>query len=527
MKTLTTRVLVSLFSVFIVLLAFPASFTQAVEGETVSLTVTKVVNNENGGTAEVSDFILQYAPTAGGTPVQVTSGETVIIPVNDYTISEVQIPGYEMIEGTNCSITGAGGGTNPGESDSHSIDVFSLSAGSIVNCTFVNVDQPASLTIVVNTTDGQDGDVFNFTAGSASPTVTTTGGTGTTNIVLDAGDYPLAQEPKAGWSLGTPSCIDEATSATVDPSTLSLAVGMHVICTVANARLVGSDLSIDKSVDNANPKVGETLVYTLTVSNGGPESSPSMVISDVLPAGLTYVSDDGAGAFATSTGNWSVPSLANGASATLHITVTVNAGTEGQTINNTGTIATRGEGPRDPNPGNDTDTVPVTVFKPDNGGGNPGGGGSGCGVGFTFNRDTRECDRNGGGGQVLGTSTPQVLGESCGLYMEQHLIKGSPNNNPAQVTKLQQFLNKHGYANFTPTGYYGDQTVAAVNAFQTKYASEILTPWKISAPTGIVYFTTLRWINMIECPELGIKIPPLKDWSANTSPQPFPQTFIY
>lgn len=113
-----------------------------------------------------------------------------------------------------------------------------------------------------------------------------------------------------------------------------------------------------------------------------------------------------------------------------------------------------------------------------------------------------------------GSSQGQVLGVSCGVYMDKFLREGSDNDS-AQVTNLQNFLNKEMKAGLTVNGIYDKATIEAVNAFQIKYAEQILAPWKINAPTGLVYQTTLRWINMIECPELALEIPDLVEWSSN------------
>lgn len=150
-----------------------------------------------------------------------------------------------------------------------------------------------------------------------------------------------------------------------------------------------------------------------------------------------------------------------------------------------------------------------------------GGGGGGNGSPFIVSQNI------GGpaapqGGQVLGVSTSteaagqdgQVLGESCGVYLDDY-IKFGAHNNPDQVKKLQVFLNKHMNTTLPISGFYGTLTRDAVNAFQLKYASEVLEPWvthglpNTQTPTGYVYKTTKRWINMIECPALNLEVPPL------------------
>jgi uncharacterized repeat protein (TIGR01451 family) len=121
-------------------------------------------------------------------------------------------------------------------------------------------------------------------------------------------------------------------------------------------------------------------------------------------------------------------------------------------------------------------------------------------------------------GAVLGvsTSTGQVLGASisCGIYMNSYIKRGAPND-PNEVRKLQAFLNKNLGANLPITGFYGSLTEHAVNQFQLKYKSIVLTPWighgliNDSMPTGYVYKTTLRWINELSCPPLNIPLPDL------------------
>ncbi|MDO8728420.1 MAG: hypothetical protein Q7K26_00855 [bacterium] len=108
----------------------------------------------------------------------------------------------------------------------------------------------------------------------------------------------------------------------------------------------------------------------------------------------------------------------------------------------------------------------------------------------------------------------EVLGESCGLYMDKFIRQGMDNDRE-QVMKLQEFLNKEMGVNLPITGFYGPLTFQVAKEFQDKYPEEILAPWGLKDPTGIAYQTTLRWINMLECPELALQIPPLVAWSDN------------
>src|SRR4029079_8169990 len=81
---------------------------------------------------------------------------------------------------------------------------------------------------------------------------------------------------------------------------------------------------------NATPVVGSNVVFTVTINNNnaapGVSTATGVTVKDALPAGLTYVSDDVAGAYNSGTGVWTIGTLAPGASATLHITATVTTG---------------------------------------------------------------------------------------------------------------------------------------------------------------------------------------------------------
>ena len=85
-----------------------------------------------------------------------------------------------------------------------------------------------------------------------------------------------------------------------------------------------ADLSLTKTVDNASPNVGDNVTFTLTSTNAGPDSATNVAITDVLPAGLTFVSSvPSQGTFASGTGVWTVGTIANAASETLQIVATV------------------------------------------------------------------------------------------------------------------------------------------------------------------------------------------------------------
>lgn len=84
-----------------------------------------------------------------------------------------------------------------------------------------------------------------------------------------------------------------------------------------------ADLFLTQSVNNVNPDVNTNVVFTITIGNAGIAGTTNVQVKDLLPSGLTYVSDDGSGTYSSTSGIWDVGTMANGASKTLNITAKV------------------------------------------------------------------------------------------------------------------------------------------------------------------------------------------------------------
>lgn len=84
-----------------------------------------------------------------------------------------------------------------------------------------------------------------------------------------------------------------------------------------------ADLSLTKTVSNSSPFVGDNITFTVTVTNNGPANATGVMVSDQLPAGLVYVSDNGGGTYVNGTGVWTIGALSSGSSMSLQITATV------------------------------------------------------------------------------------------------------------------------------------------------------------------------------------------------------------
>jgi uncharacterized repeat protein (TIGR01451 family)/fimbrial isopeptide formation D2 family protein len=124
-----------------------------------------------------------------------------------------------------------------------------------------------------------------------------------------------------------------------------------------------ADLAVVKTVNDATPNVGDTITFTVTLSNHGPDDAHGVEVTEQFPvAGLQFLSaTPGQGAYAAGTGIWTVGSIAAGGSTTLTILARVLApavNTVPAAQTNVARVTKADE--YDPNPGNNTGTVTET-----------------------------------------------------------------------------------------------------------------------------------------------------------------------
>lgn len=121
-----------------------------------------------------------------------------------------------------------------------------------------------------------------------------------------------------------------------------------------------ADISIVKTVDEANPLENETINFTLTVTNNGTEDATEIDVNESIPTGLTLVQSTASqGVYNQLTNIWSVGSLSNGSSATLDLETTVNTGVTADSLINKAFI--QGLNQNDPTVGNDTSKVVIKI----------------------------------------------------------------------------------------------------------------------------------------------------------------------
>lgn len=135
------------------------------------------------------------------------------------------------------------------------------------------------------------------------------------------------------------------------------------------------DLSITNVVDEASPNVNDNVVFTLTLSNDGPEDATGVEVTNTLPGTLTFVSaTPSQGSFDSGTGVWTVGSLNVSATVTLEITATV---TTSDPATDSAEVTSADQDDVDSTPNNDVpseDDQDDATVTPSGGSGGGGGG---------------------------------------------------------------------------------------------------------------------------------------------------------
>tara|TARA_R110000868_G_scaffold822_2_gene6104 strand:- start:5660 stop:15532 length:9873 start_codon:yes stop_codon:yes gene_type:complete len=190
------------------------------------------------------------------------------------------------------------------------------------------------------------------------------------NFVSAATPAGSTYDPSTGlWAIGTLANGATATAtitATVNASgiyantaTITLTENdpqaANNSSTVTPVPISQANLSIAKIVNNLQPYAGNNVTFTLTAANAGPSNATGVQVNDLLPSGYTFVSaTPSVGIYNSSTGIWTIGTLANGANATLGITATVkDAGVFANSATITGTET-------DPATANNSSTVTPT-----------------------------------------------------------------------------------------------------------------------------------------------------------------------
>lgn len=210
------------------------------------LKVVKLVVNDNGGTAVVSDFTLNVGNTV------VTSGDTNGFNAGTYTVGETGPSGYAASFSGDCDTNGQ----------------VILNIGDTKTCTITNNDIAPTLKLVKSVTKDNGGDK---TAGNWILTATGSdlgfSGPGDSRIfhTVKAGvTYTLSESSISGYAAGNWSCTGGGTQ---NGNQITLGLDENVTCTIINDDIAPS-LILNKIVVNDNGGTAPESSWTL-IANGG------------------------------------------------------------------------------------------------------------------------------------------------------------------------------------------------------------------------------------------------------------------
>lgn len=101
-----------------------------------------------------------------------------------------------------------------------------------------------------------------------------------------------------------------------------------------------ADLSVNKTVSNATPANGTNITYTISVTNAAASTNNAtgVLVQDLLPLGVSFVSSSGFGSYNDATGIWTVGSVPIGQTRTLNIVANVTA-TSGAIVTNSAEVS--------------------------------------------------------------------------------------------------------------------------------------------------------------------------------------------
>jgi len=293
------------------------------------LTLFKTLVNDDGGDLTVDDFDVSVDGT------EVPNGAAQTVAANTpITISELEPNGYtagdwECTDATGLTsglpTAGAAGG-----------ETITLASGADVTCAIMNDDIAPTLTltkILVND-NGGDKTIADFDISiDGTEVVSGTPNSVAANTAITISELDLTQYAEGTWSCTDANSLTTGlpTAGTATGATVTLKQGSDVTCEITNNDL-GIDLSIAKVVSNTTPNIGDTITFTLTVSNAGPDVATNSTVSDIVLPGFTYVAGSIAGGTSNSdidpTGaglSWTIASIPVASPVTLSFDVTVNA----------------------------------------------------------------------------------------------------------------------------------------------------------------------------------------------------------
>ncbi|MDR7100750.1 hypothetical protein J2X04_003131 [Lysobacter niabensis] len=263
---------------------------------TATLTVNKVMVNENGGTKDASDFSFSVN---GAAPLafEADGSNVLTVAAGTYTVTEPPSPGYTATFSNCTSIV--------------------LGVGDSATCTITNSDHtpppPNATLTVIKLVVNDDGGIktasnFSFSINGTAPVAFE--GDGDNNVSVAAGIYTITEPPSPGYAATFSNC-----------SNIELAAGDNATCTITNNDLPLATLTVNKVVVNNDGGSKVASDFGFSVNGAAPvafEADGSNTIS--VPAGTYTITEPAVANYVASFSNCSGLVLSAGGSATCTIT---------------------------------------------------------------------------------------------------------------------------------------------------------------------------------------------------------------
>ncbi|NEQ74935.1 MAG: DUF11 domain-containing protein [Okeania sp. SIO2C9] len=316
----------------------------------ISGNVSEDIDNDDTGDVNLENVTVELLDDQG-TVIRTTTTDTdgnyefTDLEAGDYTVRQVNLGGYSDVSDTDPPNDNLISVTLPGDVDSTGNDFVDEQVGSISGqVTDENGNGLGGVTIELQLPDGTP---------VGSPITTNPDGTyeftgvepGNYNVIeTNLPNYSDVSEVDGGDDMDNPDNeIVNNIPVTVDPGEAD--TGNDFVDRQQ------ADLSVEKTVDNANPNVGEDITFTIELNNAGPNDATNVDLEDLLPDGLTFVSaTPSEGTYDEVTGLWDVGTVENGDTETLEITATVDSA---EAIENIAQVTASDQFDPDSTPGND------------------------------------------------------------------------------------------------------------------------------------------------------------------------------
>lgn len=318
-------------------------------------------NNATGAAIAAGDVTVTTSGAGTGAFTNATHPTFRATPGQSLTLATAMAPGstapltsYRTRLTCTNAFTGPGATTTLPTDQSLTTYSFTPAPGDNITCTYVHTPR-AMLTLaksVVND-DGLTSVATDWTLKATGPTtiIGTSGATAVTNAVVPAGTYTLSETGPVAYLMTSLACSG---GADTDPSNgLALAAGEIVTCTFTNDdQLVGQTLVKSEATLSIDPDgsgtvtVGDTLSYTVTLSNTGVNTLTNVQVNDAQ----------------LSPGSKACASVASGGTCVLSGTRVVTGAdlTAGAIVNTANVTSTQIPGPTSSN----TVTTPVEALPP-------------------------------------------------------------------------------------------------------------------------------------------------------------------